>query len=157
MKTRELTSVEERSSGYTHCFQLKAVTDVNTAGLTQTVTLLSGLIAGDAVTAGAFYLPTAFTGGAGTNLSLEVGYDVAAGTDDPDGIFAGSEINSAATEVLAGLADGADMIGNFTGKAFVETASITALFTAVGANLSTLTAGEVWIFLRIVRLSQLGK
>jgi hypothetical protein len=151
MKTNELTSVEERSSGFTHMFKVFAVTDVNAAATTQTINLLTNVALGDYVTAAAFYLKVPFTGGAGTNTLLEVG-DVA----DADGFLAGSEVNSAGTEILAGDGDGAYFATLRTGKAYVGAETITCLFTNTGANLSTLTAGEVWIFIRLIRMAKLG-
>jgi hypothetical protein len=151
-----LNTVEERSSGFN--FLAKVLyTDLNTtAGLTKVLTLASGLGVGDLILDGAMYLKTAFVGTAVTNLAIEVGWNVATGTDDPDGIIDSYELAGVATEVLAADANGAAFATLRTGFAFQESGSIEALFTAVGANLTALTAGEVWVFLRIVNLAKLG-
>lgn len=154
MKTAEMFSLEERTRGFSHAFKI-TFADLTAAGLTQTLSLVTGVIAGDLVDKAAFYLKTPFTGGAGTALLMEVGFDGAA-VDDPDAFLAGSELNSAGTEILAGDGDGAVFATLRTGHAFVEAASITALFTATTANLNTLTAGEVHVFLNLIRLSKAG-
>lgn len=156
MTTSPLNSTEERSAGFNWLFKIPYTDLTGTAGLTKTVTLLSGLGVGHIVQNAAFYLRTAYDGGATTNLALDVGYDLAAGTDDPDAILDNYEIHVDATEILAGDANGVIFATLRTGYAFQESASITALFTAVGANLTALTQGEVWIFLRVADLTKLG-
>jgi hypothetical protein len=155
MKTRQFNTVPERAEGWTHKFTIEPADLNDTAGLTKTLTLLSGLVAGDIVRDAAFYLETPFAGTGITNLALDVGYDVATGTDDPDGLLDNYELAGAATEVLAGDANGASFATLRTGQAFVESASVTALFTAVGANLALLTTGKVHVFLRVSRLAKL--
>ena len=160
MDSISLQTTEERSSGFSHLWKIR-YTDLNdTAALTKTLQLMgtaaNGVAVGDFVMAAAMYLRTAFVGTAVTNLAIEVGYDLASGTDDPDAFLDSYELAGVATEVLAADGNGAVFATLRTGYAFQEAADIEALFTAVGANLSALTAGEVWVFLRIVRLPKLG-
>ena len=155
MKVRTLTAEEKRQSGYSHVIEI-INTDLTAADTTQTIDLVTGLTAGAIVTAAAMRLVTPFSGGAGTNLVLDAGWDLVAGTDDPDGLLDAYEINVDATEILAADGNGAAFATLRTGFAFPQSASkITALFTATGANLSTLTAGKVAIFLSIFDLDDL--
>lgn len=156
MNIISLDSVPERANGFSH----KAVityADLNdTAGLTKTLDLVTDLVTGHFVRDAAFYLRTPFDGGATSALSLDVGYDLAAGSDDPDAFLDAYEIHADATEILAGDANGAVFATLRTGHAFKENAKITALFTATGGNLSLLTTGEVWIYLNVTPLHLLG-
>lgn len=157
METRLLTTNTERGLGWTHYFKITSA-DLTAAATTQTLQLIgtaqNGVAVGDIIRAGAFYLPTPFTATAGmTNLTMQVGYDLAAGTDDPDAIIKAVELFGAATEILAGDATGDIFATLRTGFAFQEAGDIEALFTATGGNISTLTAGEVRVFLQINRLS----
>jgi hypothetical protein len=147
----------ERAGGWTHRFKITNA-DLTAAATTQTLQLIgtaqNGLAAGDFVRSAAFYLPTAFSGGAATSLTMQVGWDYATGTDVPAGLIAASELLSAA-RIVAGDATGSAFATLRTGFAAVEGADIEALFTATGANVSTITAGEVWVFLQISKLSSI--
>lgn len=154
MKVRTLTAEEKRQSGYSHVIEI-INTDLTAAATTQTIDLVTDISAGSIVTAAAMRLVTPFSGGAGTNLVLDAGWDLVAGTDDPDGLLDAYEINVAGTEILAADGNGAAFATLRTGFAFQESGKITALFTATGANLSTLTAGKVAIFLSIFDLDDL--
>ncbi len=154
MKVITLSAEEKRQSGYSHVIEI-INTDLNAAATAQTIDLVTGLTAGAIVTAAAMRLVTPFSGGAGSGLLLEVGWDLTAGTDDPDGFINDYEINLAGTEILAADGNGAAFATLRTGFAFQETGKITATFTATGANLSTLTAGKVAIFLSIFDLDDL--
>lgn len=160
MQSISLGTTEERTSGFTHLWKVTYADLSDTAGLTKTLQLIgssqSGVAVGDFVTNAAMYLKTAFVGASVTNLALDVGYDLAAGTDDPDAFLDNYELAGVATEILAADGNGAVFATLRTGYAFQEAGDIEALFTAVGANLSALTAGEVWIFLGIARLPKLG-
>lgn len=156
MKLISLDSVQELSNGFTHKAVITAADLNDTAATTKTLNLVTNLIHGHFVRDAAFYLPTPFDGGATSALSLDVGYDLAAGSDDPDAFLDAYEIHLDATEVLAGDGNGAVFATLRTGHVFQENATITALFTATGGNLSLLTAGEVWIYLNVTPLHQLG-
>jgi hypothetical protein len=81
-----------------------------------------------------------------------VGYDLAAGSDDPDAFLDNYEIHLDASEVLAGDGNGAVFATLRTGYAFQESAKITALFTATGGNLSVLTTGKVIVWLEVANI-----
>jgi hypothetical protein len=160
MDTNIISTIPERAGGWTHQLKVR-YSDFSTAGLTQTIQLLgtgnTGCRVGDIVRNAAIYLPTPFvSSGAMTSLKIDVGWDLAAGTDDPDGLIAAYELLGAATEILAADANGAAFATLRNGFAFQENGDIEAVFTALGANVNTLTAGEVWVFLNISRLWQVG-
>jgi hypothetical protein len=154
MEISKLSAEETREYGFTHKVIL-TYPDLSAAATTKTVNLLTGLVAGHLITGAAFRLVSGFVGASVTNLTMEVGYDLAAGTDDPNGIIEAVELATAGTEILAGDATGAIFAAKRTGFAPQEACTITALFTATGANLSVLTAGEVHVYLSVVDLTKL--
>lgn len=154
MKTILLGQDEQRYSGYTHRFTVD-YTDLSAAATTKTLSLISGLALGSIVKEAAYYLETSFDGGATSALTLKVGYNLAAGTDDDDSFVAGNSIHADSSPVLAGDGNGAAFATLRTGYAFQESAAIEALFTATGANLNTLTQGKVHIFLAVVDMKKL--
>lgn len=153
MNIKKLSAEETRESGFTH----KAVithADLTAAATTEALTILSGLGLGYLVRAAAFRLVSGFVGTDVTALKLDVGWNGAA-VDDADGLLDNYEIATAGTEILAGTGNGAAFAANITGFAPVEAATIEALFSATGANVSVLTAGEVHIYLAVSDLSKL--
>ncbi len=154
MKTNTLDSVGERATGWTHQFKIPYTDMTGTAATTLAIPLLT-LAVGDIVRNAAFYLKTGFVGAAVTNLTLQVGWNGAA-VDDPDGLIEAAELATAGTEILAGDATGVAFATKRTGFAPQETSAIEALFTATGANLTVLTAGEVWVYLNVSRLPNVG-
>ena len=74
-------------------------------------------------------------------LKLDVGDG-----DDADGYIDNEEIHVDATEVLFGPA----LDGVLTGKTYAADDTIDILFSATGANVSVLDAGEVEIFFNII-------
>lgn len=155
MKIHDFTTVEERSNGYTLMAVITAADFADTAAATKTLTLMANLAVGDLLRRADFYLPTPFDGGATSGLKLDVGFNLGAGTDDPDAFLDDYEIHADGTEVLAGDGNGAVFATLRTGYAFKEGAAIEALFTATGGNVNLLTTGEVRIYLDIVRLPNL--
>lgn len=157
METRQLSTIAERSGGWTHYFKITNA-DLTAGATTQTLQLIgtaqNGLAAGDIVRSVAFYLATPFSGGSATNLTMQLGWDYATGTDAPAGLLAAVEL-LAASRVVAGDGTGSAFATLRTGFAAVEGADIEALFTSTGANLSTITAGEVRVFLQINKLSSI--
>lgn len=147
MNVQALAAEETRQTGFTHVITVDHTDLTDTAATTKTLDLITGITAGKLVTGAAFRLQTPFDGGATSALALDVGWDLAAGTDDPDGLLDNYEIHADATEVLAGDGNGAAFATLRTGFAFQESGKITALFTATGGNLSALTTGTVHIFL----------
>lgn len=154
MTRRPLGTDEVRATGFTHVATIE-YTDLSVGATTNTITLVDGLGVGHLVTAAAFYLETGFVGTSITNLTIEVGWDLAAGTDDPNGLIEAAELATAGTEILAGDATGVAFATKRTGFAFQESGDIEALFTATGANLSALTAGKVHVYLTIVDLTKI--
>ncbi len=151
MEKIALNSVNERAMhGYTHRIKVLS-TDLTAAATTQTLSLITGMRKGHIVKDAALVLQTPFVGPSITNLTVDVGFD-GASVDDADAFIDLVELASAGTEILACDGNGAAFATLRTGHAFVEAATITALFTATGANLSVLTAGEVWIYLNVVDL-----
>lgn len=155
MRIETLTLETEASTGFTHRFTVE-YTDLNTvAGLTSTVQLLNTLPARTLVHKAAMELETPFVGASITNLSLQVGWDLLAGTDDPDGLIVATELAGVATEILAADGNGAAFATLRTGFASQEQMDLEALFTAIGANLTALTAGKVHIYLAVTNLAKL--
>lgn len=152
--TSKLSAEESRETGYTHK-SIITHDDLTAAALTQTITLVSGLGVGHLIKEGAFRLVSGFVGASVTNLTMEVGYDLTAGADDPNGIIESVELATAGTEILAGDANGVIFLTKRTGFAPQEGCTVTALFTATGANVSVLTAGEVHVYLSVVDLRTL--
>jgi len=150
MKITKLSAEETRESGFTH----KAIitfADFSAAAVTQVFTLISGLVAGFLVKEAAFRLVSGFVGADVTALKLDVGWN-GASVDDPDGLLDNYELATAGTEILSGDGNGAAFATLRTGFAPQEAATLEATFTATGANVSVLTAGEVHIFLSVVNL-----
>lgn len=153
MKLIKFSSEETRESGYTH----KAVIDhddLTAAAVTQTLTIFSGLVAGFIVKEAAFRLVSGFVGASVTALVMDVGWNGAT-VDDADGLIDNVELATAGTEILAGDGNGPAFATLRTGFAPQEAATLEAVFTATGANVSVLTAGEVHVFLSVVDLRNL--
>jgi hypothetical protein len=174
MKIFELGIEAMARFGVTHRFEI-TYADLTAAATTQTITLLNNLAIGSKVENVSFRVPTLFDGGSTSDLGLEIGYDLTSGTDDPNGLMESHTIHADGTYVKAGPVPVADVdtgtVDDTYGSAengvltsartklntllrrgprvFSDTGSLTALFTATGANLSTLTAGEVHIYARV--------
>lgn len=106
-----------------------------------------------------FYVNEYFDGGATSELTLQLGVTGV----DTDGFVAATSIHVDATEVSSAINSGAfynDLTtANVINAKVYDAASATvlsALFTATGANTSTLTQGEVTIFAKIVDFSQIN-
>ena len=153
MKLRKLSAEETREYGFTHKAEI-TYADLTAAATTQALTIFSGLAAGQLVKEAAFRLVAAFSGGSASALTLKVGWNNATLTDDPVGLIAAAELLSS-SKLLAGDGTGAAFAAARTGFAPQESATIEALFTATGANVSTVTAGEVHVYLAVVDLSKL--
>ena len=132
-------------AGFTDSIRIK-VADLSAAATTETINL--AVKAGTQVRNVAFKLHTAFDGGSTSNLTLQVGD----GTDT-DAFISNSIIHADATEENFGpsVAGG---VGGKLGKAFAADGNINMLFTATGANISTLTAGDIEIFFNFVHLNE---
>ena len=123
------------------------------ANLSGVITLRSGLVAGDELGQFRASLVTPFDGGATATLDAQIGYDLAAGTDDPDAFVtsAQSEWHNDATEVNEMIGAGT---ANALGYKLNENGSLTLTLTATGANLDAITTGEVHIFGNVFKKSQ---
>ena len=156
MTSYALTLEERAASGFTHKFVLKwDDADIDVAATSAVIALLP-YVAGTLFAAAAFTMPTTFTDGAATmsSLLLDVGHNGAT-TDDPDSLLDAYELEATGTEILGGDGNGAAFATLRTGYVALDAGNIEATLTATGANLSTLTAGEVHIFLKVVPLANL--
>jgi len=136
-------SVQELA-GYTDSIRITHA-DLTASATTQTIT--KTVKAGQQVRGVAFKVHTAFDGGSTSALALDVGDGV-----DPDGYIDGEEIHADATEVLFGPA----LDGLLTGKTYAADDTIDILFTATGANVSVLDAGEVEILFNVISLNDVS-
>ena len=178
MKIAELSLGQMARTGCTHRFELTYADLNDTAGTAKTITLTDTLALGAFVSNVCYKVVTLFQGGSTTDLTVQVGYDVATGTDDMDGLLTPHSIHNAATYIKAGpgpvgeaatdAVDGTygsqestviaslrtklnDVTRNLP-KAFQESGSVVAVFTSTTANLDALTRGEIHIYLRLAQL-----
>lgn len=145
-----LTNNEIAGMGFTHRWKI-TYADLSAAATTESVELVGDLVAGDMVESVYYDLITPFDGGATSELTIQVGYDLATGTDDPDAFIAAASVHADATAIANGLNTGAAK----GGYAPYEAADMDILFTSTGANISVLTAGEVWVYARVRRAANL--
>lgn len=148
MLVAELSLEEQIATGCSHRAEID-YTDLVAAGATTATTL--NLLAGrarDIVENVRFELITPFDGGATSTMVLDVGYDLAAGVDDPDAFIDAEVVHLDGTEILAS-------VGTGTKLAAQEAFDIEAVFTATDANLDVLTTGKIAIFFKLVRLPEL--
>ena len=129
----ELGLEERILTGASHCVRIDYEKLAETASTSVALTVGSG-VARDIVRGAWFDLVTPFDGGATSELTVQFGYDLAAGTDDADAFIAATSVHLDATEILA---------SNGTAQ---EAFDLEVLFTATGANLSTLTAGQINLY-----------
>jgi hypothetical protein len=169
--------------GATHIARIN-VADLNdTAGTTKTVTLLASIAANTLFRYIGHVLVTDFDGGATSDLTMAVGYDLSSGTDDVDGFQAATSIHADGTEVdvtpelvtdvdssTVDTTFGAEevtVIGSLRTKlntvlkqlprSFITTWDLECAFTSTGANLSTLTSGEVLVLFALVDLDAIER
>lgn len=153
MKAYILGEQEASATGFSHKFVVPYTDLTGTAGLTLAVPLIA-YTAGTLFDKAAYKLVTAFDGGATTNMALDVGHN-GASTDDPDSLIDNYETHLDATEVAYGDGNGAVFATLRTGYAALDAGNIEATFTAIGANLTALTQGEVHIYLHLVDLAKI--
>lgn len=158
MTNTPLSLQEQTNSGFTHKLVIPYTDLTGTAGTAKTIALMT-LAAGQFIAGGAIYMPTTFTDGAATmsNLTLKIGLDFSTGSptaDDDDCLLEAIELEATGTELVAKDFNGASFATKRTGEACCEAATMNAIFTATGANLTTLTAGQVNIFLKVVDLTK---
>ena len=131
-------------AGYTDSIRITHE-DLTAASTTETIT--KSVKAGTQVRSVAFKVHTAFDGGATSALKLDVGDG-----DDADGFIDNEEIHADGTEVLYGPA----LDGVMTGKTYAADDNIDIKFTATGANVSVLDAGEVEILFNIINIDNVS-
>jgi hypothetical protein len=154
MKMINLTAQEEAETGFTHKFIVPLSDFAGVAATTLTIDLMS-VRAGHAVTNAACKVVTNLDGGATSATTLELGYDLASGSDDPNAFIEAISVHADGTPIAFGLGNGAAFATKLTGYVFLENATIDALFTATGANLSVLTQGEVHIYIALADLTKI--
>jgi hypothetical protein len=153
-KTYPLSLEEQAKTGFTHK-SIFTYSDIATAAGAATAVSMNVLpyTAGTAFQACAYkVVGTGFVGPSITNLTVELGWNGAT-TDDPNGLIEASEIATAGTEVLYLLGNGVAFATKVTGYVALDAGNIQAVFTATGANLNVLTAGEIHIYLKAVDLT----
>lgn len=150
MKIVTLSNAQTANLGFTHRFEL-TYADLTTAATTQTTTLMA-YTAGKGITGAASKIVTLFSGGSATDLTIKVGWDGAT-TDDDDGAISATSVHTSGSYVKYQDGNGAAFATLRTGYFPQDAGNYTILFTATGANVSTLTAGEVHIYLRITDLA----
>ena len=179
-----LSTIDSRlTMGATHLIKVPYTDLTATAGTAQTLDLMTSIPANTLFRYIGHVLVTDFAGTSITELTAAVGYDLSSGTDDADGFQAATSICGAATEIDATpeeITDVAtdtvdttygqqetDVITSLRTKVnsllklqtvcFNEDWDLAAVFTSTGANLTGLTAGEVWFLVAKVDLTQLEK
>jgi hypothetical protein len=176
-KSIRLSNEEAAATGWTH----KWIVDyagLVAAGETTAVTLeLRATAAARSFIENVDYnVITSFDGGATSELTLKLGYDLASGTDDDDAFVAAASVHADSTPVPTRVSpalviDASTVDQTFATEESTVLASLRtevnklllrvrryfnvawdfeAVFTATGANLSTLTTGEVHIYARII-------
>lgn len=141
----------ETTRGATHVVKLLYTDLTDTAALTKTLPILPGstgtLPVGSMVRCIGHRVVTAFVGASVSALTLQVGD--------------GGDTDRFATAALDSmLATGYTAVpASVTTQpyAYESADTVDALFTAVGANLSVLTAGEVHVFLQVVPLGEFNE
>lgn len=116
--------------------------DLSAAATTETYEAIQLPIYG-IVTQVAYVLDTEFDGGATSELTIQVGD----GTD-PNGYITAKSVHADATSVATGIIDGAYLNDGTTnntvnGKQYAAADTLDVLFTATGANINVLTAGQL--------------
>jgi hypothetical protein len=179
-----LSTIDARlSSGATHLIKVPYTDLTDTAGTAKTLSLITSIPANTLFRYVGQVLVTDFAGPSITELTAAVGYDLTSGTDDADGFQAATSICGAATEIDATPVEIGDVdtstVDTTYGQAEAdvieslrtvvnklsklqpvchnEVWDLEAVFTSTGANLSVLTAGEVWFLVALSDLDQLEK
>jgi hypothetical protein len=127
--------------------RLQATVNVTTAATSQTIALSPQMPAGGLVLGTAWLdITTLFSGGGSGNCTVKVG-----DASDDDGLITSSDIFTGAA-TGARFAAGAYLTGA-TGKKYFKAATTLNAIIASDVNVSTLTAGDVWVKVPYVNLS----
>lgn len=171
---RKLDPAEAAALGRNVAFEIDYAGLAGAGATTSTVlTLLSSLASKTEVSQVCFHTPAGFVGASVTNLKLDVG--VTAATQDfvnqaelisgsvtdagqatfttPSTTTVDETYATPESTVLTNLRTLANQIIGARPKVLVATSNLLATFTATGANLSALTAGNVVILANVVDLS----
>ena len=175
MTFQRLDSQEAALRGATH-EAIYTYDDLDgTAGTTLTTTIAESLPAGTRIEFIGWQLDTDFDGGATSGLTAAIGWDLASGTDDADGLLAAVELHADSTEIQYGPEAIADLTTTTVDetyatpestvltevrtklntvikrgpKVFNDTADLEVAWTSTGGNLSLLTSGKVRFWFRI--------
>lgn len=143
----ELSREEQLETGCSHMAVIDYAKLAETASTSVTLDLYAG-VAGDIVENVRYDLVTPFDGGATSTMVIDVGYDLAAGTDDPDAFIDNTVVHADGTEILTS-------VGTGTKLAALEAYTVEAVFTATDANLTALTTGKIHVFFKVSRLPRL--
>jgi hypothetical protein len=162
--------------GGTHLVKI-GYADLNgTASTAKTQTIISAIPAGSRFRFIGGRVVTAFDGGAISELTLKLGYNLTSGTDDDDAYLAATSICGAATEILntpeeitdvdsstvdntygqqendviTSLRTKLNLVLKGLGTSHNQAWDLEGVFTSTGANLTALTAGELWLIVAIV-------
>ena len=138
-------SIQELSA-YTDSIRITHA-DLTASSTTQTIQ--KDVKAGDQVRFVAYKLHTSFDGGATSALTLNVGDG-----SDLDRFIDNPSIHADASAIVFGpqVLPGTDSIG----KVYAVDDTIDILFTATGANVSVLTAGDIEIFFNIININNVS-
>jgi hypothetical protein len=149
MKVYALSNDEAARSGFTHKAILSyAQGDFSAAAVSQTYAL-HAIPAGSVLQNIARRLVTNLSGGAASAVTSQVGDGSTANL-----YLTAQSVLSGATPIAGQAADGAGF--NQAGGAAINSATtLTATLTATGANISTLTAGEIHYYWKQVDLTKL--
>ena len=169
--------------GATHVARITYSDLTDTAATTKTVTLLASIAANTLFRYVGHVLITDFDGGATSELTMAVGYDLSSGTDDVDGFQTATSVHADGTEVdvtpelvtdvdtstvdatygteestvIASLRTKLNLLLKQQPRSFITTWDLECAFTATGANLSTLTSGEVLVLFALVDLDPIER
>jgi hypothetical protein len=142
-----------RSSGLNKTVErVISANELTAAAATQTIEAIS-LPAYAIVKNVTYYLDTEFDGGATSELTIQIGD----GTD-PNGYITAQSVHADATAVVSSVVDGAYLNDSTTanvvnGKQYASADTLDVLFTATGANVSVLTAGQLRVIVEYLDIA----
>lgn len=142
-----------RSSGLNKTVErVISANELTAAATTQTIEAIS-LPAYAIVKNVTYYLDTEFDGGATSELTIQIGD----GTD-PNGYITAQSVHADATAVVSSVVDGAYLNDSTTanvvnGKQYASADTLDVLFTATGANVSVLTAGQLRVIVEYLDIA----
>jgi len=149
MKTLLLSNEEAAKTGFTHKAILSyAQGDFTAAGLTQSFTL-SAPAAGKIIQGAARKIVTNVASPAITSLIGRLGDSA-----DDDGFLVDAQIHAGATPVTYQAGDGA-LLNQAGGKVYQAADTLIYKLTAITANISTITAGEVHLYWKEIDLTKI--